>query len=670
MANRHAWRGFMLDAARHFMPVDDVLRLIDAAALCGVNVMHWHLADDQGWRVEIERFPELTRVGAFRGASHFGTLPADAHNDGFYTAGDVRRVVEHAGARGIEVVPEIDLPGHSSTLLAAYPQYGCRRTVTDGRRERYIEKPYKYDVLGIPGIFPNLVCAGSDAAVGFLEDVLDELIKLFPGRYFHIGGDEAVKLHWRRCPDCRRRMEGEGLPDAEALQRWLVLRLGQHLHDRGKRPIVWNDALAGGPLPDWFVVQQWAGDGEQARRFMAEGGQVIWSEVGHFYLDYPYSAIDVHHIWALPDVPAFAEGHEDKLLGVECPLWTEYVPDVDRAGYLLFPRLAAAGLRFGGGDFPTWEGFRDALKETQARVAALGLEGAPEAYWRMTPEDAARDREAEALRRRSPETDAACDAEARLLMQEDLERLLYAIRMPWGFALRVMDAAWRRVPEYCGADASAGGDGAEVMADQLLTAVRSRRDGAWRDLPEDVWLDTMAAYPRFVNEHRRSYGRYGFDRGFWTTRHAGARLFRVGALEYELKDGEVGLHIPSDIALDMDALDASVAAARDFLGRFFPEWRDAPMTCETWLLSPKLDDLLPDASRIRAFRRAFDLLSVDPGDDDAVEWVFNVAAGQRDALDFAALPEDTALRRGMKALLLRDEKPGAGKGRLARGFRQ
>ena len=241
--------GFMLDVSRHFMPVEDVLKLLDAAAVCGVNTMHWHLTDDQGWRMEIKKYPLLTQVGSQRGDSYFGAISETEHNCGFYTQEQIRQVVTYAQKLGIQIIPELEVPGHASAMLAAYPQFGCGRTILQNGREQTLEAPYDYQVLNIGGIFPNLICAGKDGALRFLEDILDEVTELFPAPYVHIGGDEAVKLHWRRCPDCQRRIRQEGLKDEEDLQRWLVLQIGEYLAGKGKKVIVYNDCLAGGHAP-------------------------------------------------------------------------------------------------------------------------------------------------------------------------------------------------------------------------------------------------------------------------------------------------------------------------------------------------------------------------------------------------------------------------------------
>ena len=667
-----SYYGFMLDVSRHFMPPEDVCRLLDAAALCGVNTMHWHLTDDQGWRVEIRKYPLLTQVGSRRGATHFGRVSETENNCGYYTQEQIRSLVAYARERGIQIIPEIDIPGHASALLAAYPQFGCRRTVVGaGEEETVVEAPYDYQVLTTGGIYPNLICAGKDEALRFLEDILDELTELFPAPYVHIGGDEALKLHWRRCPDCRRRIRQLGLKDEEDLQRWLVLEVGKYLAGKGKRTIVYNDCLAGGLLPEYFVVQQWLGMEQETREFLESGGTVIRSETNHYYYDYAYSDIDVHTIWSAPRIPAYAQGLEAGLVGVECMLWTERVTNLAQAARMLFPRLPAAILKAREPELP-WDAFCQRLRETQQQLEAMGITGAPEALWHLSEQEREQVHQQDRQMRTTPETILVERDECRLVQQEQLEKLLWDIEMPYSFALRVIDHAFKDIPNFCGTDSSLAGDGVEVLAEQLLEVVKSREDGPWKDIPRQIYVDTMKCFSRFVREHRRSLGYYGFDRWEWTPHQVKAELFRIGQLEYQLyrEEGQclIGLHIPSDVCLDMALLDESVAQARRFLEVYFPSWAQAPMECESWLLSPALAQLLPEGSRILRFQRPFQITQVNWEPNDVLEWVFKLAAAQQKNVDLARLPEDTSLQRSMKAALLAGKKIGVAHGRLVAPF--
>ena len=380
-------RGFMLDVSRHYMPPEEIRKLLDAARVLGLNRMHWHLTDDQGWRIEIRKYPELTAKGSVRGWSCFGGTPVWERNSGFYTQEEIRDLVAYAAERDIGIIPEIEIPGHAAAMLAACPQLACRKGNTGRRWKDRVE------ISG--GIFPSLVCAGNPETLPFLKDVLDEVTELFPFPMVHIGGDEAVKVRWRRCPDCQKRIREENLPSEDALQRRLVLQIGEYLAGKGRKTIVWNDVLAGGPLPPHFIVQQWLGGEEATRAFMESGGRVIRSDNTYFYMDYPYGEIDVKRIREMPAVPAYAKGLEDRLLGYECPLWTERVTSLERAARLLFPRLTAVSCRLSGEKLSRKAFMEKVAALERQREEATGLKGAPAAEWELSPADAEKERDAE-----------------------------------------------------------------------------------------------------------------------------------------------------------------------------------------------------------------------------------------------------------------------------------
>ena len=651
------YRGFMLDSARHFMPTENVLKIIDAAAKCGINRFHWHLTDDQGWRVEIRRYPKLTEIGSRRGKSCFWGADEYENNNGFYTQEDIKRTVAFARERGVEIVPEIEVPGHASAMLAAYPEFGCRRQ--DG--DKVTEKPYKYEVLTYAGVFPNLISAGREDSVGFLENILEEICELFPGPEIHIGGDEAVKMHWRRCPDCRRRMAENGLKDANELQRWLVLRVGEFLKARGKSAIVWNESLAGGLLPHNFIVQHWLGNDKETAAFMDEGGRVLISDADSYYISRPYYSLSAYKVWKA-GVPAFATGREDELFGLESPVWAERVTNPERAEYLLFPRVAIVAIKAAGKQL-SWQKTKTELRKLESETPMV--KWAPEEE-RCPDRKTVRAAFKEEKRRRSlpgmPRVFEICDY---ILLQEALERLLEQIGMPYEFAREVMDASWVELKEFACAKEREYLPGAKEMASQLKTALQSRSEGAWKGVPETIWLGTLKCFTRFVNEYKNTYGAYGFDRAFWTVRQAEGRLFRIGELEYELinESKEVYIHIPSDAVLEKDRLNESARAAREFFAARFPGFAGAPMRCETWLLSPEIKALLGGKGNIARFQKAFEPIS--PGEDcfeALMEWVYCLPADERKNADIASLKEDTSLRRALKKYLAGGGRVHAGAG--------
>ena len=238
------------------------------------------------------------------------------------------------------------------------------------------------------------------------------------------------------------------------------------------------------------------------------------------------------------------------------------------------------------------------------------------------------------------------------------------IHMPREFMLEVGDAA---VGEFH------SDDGRIELSRQLAIALHNREDGPWTGLPENVWIDTMSAFSRFVNEYKRSTGRWGFDRGFWTTRQINAKLFRLGELEYELLGGdgspfEIALHIPSDVHLKPDLLNASLKTACQFLSDYFPDWASAPMSCKSWLLSPLLTRILPEHSNIRQFQEAFEIITVYPEDNSYLQWVFALTENQAKHVNPLDLPDDNTLRKGVKEMLLSGQKLGSAKGILAGEF--
>jgi hexosaminidase len=313
---RFAWRGLLLDCSRHFPSKEQVKRYIDLLAFYKINVLHWHLTDDQGWRIEIKQRPKLTEVGAWwgEGAARYG---------GFYTQGDIREVVAYAAERYVSVVPEIEMPGHSLAALASYPELSCAGG------------PLAVGTAW--GTSEHIFCAGNDATFRFLDDVLSEVTRLFPAAYVHIGGDEVVSTRWRQCAKCQARMRAEGLRDEHALYVWFMNRVAGLLKAKGRRAICWDEAAAAGCSRD-IVIQAWHGH-EAALAAAAAGHDVIVSPASHCYLDHPLSVIDLARIYSFDPVPAgVTPAARPRILGGECNMWTEYAPP-EQLDQKIFPRL-------------------------------------------------------------------------------------------------------------------------------------------------------------------------------------------------------------------------------------------------------------------------------------------------------------------------------------------
>ncbi|WP_302282151.1 family 20 glycosylhydrolase [Alistipes finegoldii] len=346
-APRFAYRGMHLDVARHFFSVDEVKRYIDVMAIHKLNTLHWHLTDDQGWRIEIKRYPELTAVGSIRKATvvrkEWGTYDGTPYG-GFYTQDEIRDVVKYAADRGVTVIPEIDLPGHMLAALTAYPELGC----TGG----------PYEVWGRWGVADDVLCPGREKTFEFLEGVLTEVMELFPSEYIHIGGDECPKVRWEKCPRCQAKIRQLGLKDdgehtaEHYLQSYVTDRIGKFLARHGRRIIGWDEILEG-RAPSDAVVMSWRGS-EGGIAAAKLGHDVIMTPNSHFYFDY-YQSLDtdaepfgiggyipMEQVYSYdPAFPELTPEQQRHILGVQANLWTEYVLSDEHLEYMLLPRLAA-----------------------------------------------------------------------------------------------------------------------------------------------------------------------------------------------------------------------------------------------------------------------------------------------------------------------------------------
>ena len=325
-----AYRGAHLDCCRHFFSIDDVKRYIDIISLHKINVFHWHLTDDQGWRAEIRRYPRLMEVGSKRGESNYG---------GYYTQEQMRDIVAYAAERHITVIPEIEMPGHALAALASYPELGCR-----GKDYKVTEKW---------GIFPDVFCIGKEKTFEFLEGVLDEICEIFPGEYIHIGGDEAPRTRWKTCPDCQRRMREEGIETEAGLQGYLLRRIEKYLRDKGRRIIGWDEILDGGVTPS-ATVMSWRGTkgGIKAAKM---GNDVIMSPYTYFYLDY-YQTLNpaaepegttyptylpLKKCYSFDPFDGLDAEQASHIKGIQANVWAEHMYVFSDVEHMALPRLAA-----------------------------------------------------------------------------------------------------------------------------------------------------------------------------------------------------------------------------------------------------------------------------------------------------------------------------------------
>ncbi len=316
---RFVWRGMLLDCCRHFMDKEFIKRYIDLLAYHKMNRFHWHLTEDQGWRIEIKQFPELTKKSAWR-TEKDGTVYG-----GFYTQDDIKEIVAYAKSRFIEVVPEIEMPGHSLAALAAYPELSC----TGG----------PFEVGNEWGVFKDIYCAGNEKSFEFLEKVLDEVFQLFPFEYIHIGGDEAPKYRWKNCKKCQKRIADNGLKDEHELQSYFISRMEKYINDHGKRIIGWDEILEGGLAPS-ATVQSWRGF-KGAMAAAKQGHDAIVSPTSHAYFDYSVETTDLKKVYYFEPVPSGLKPElEIHILGGECNMWTERAPQ-EEIDNRMFPRILA-----------------------------------------------------------------------------------------------------------------------------------------------------------------------------------------------------------------------------------------------------------------------------------------------------------------------------------------
>ena len=383
---RFSWRGMMLDVSRHFFPKDFVKEYIDYLALHKMNSFHWHLTDDQGWRIEIKKYPKLTEVGAWRvdredkpwNNREPQKAGEAATNGGFYTQDDIKEIVEYARSRFITVIPEIEMPGHCLAALASYPQYSC----TGG--------PFTVPPGGVWPI-KDVYCPGNEETFQFLQDVLGEVIALFPSEYIHIGGDEVDKSTWKQCPKCQARIAAEGLKNEEELQSYFIRRIEKFLNANNKRLIGWDEILEGGLAPN-ATVMSWRGM-EGGIAAAKSGHDCVMSPTSHCYFDYyqgdpglePLAIggyLPLSKVYSFEPVPADLSDEEAKrILGGQANLWTEYIATPSHAQYMTVPRIAAmAEVTWSAKELRNWDDFLARLRKLLDRYAQAKINFARSLY--------------------------------------------------------------------------------------------------------------------------------------------------------------------------------------------------------------------------------------------------------------------------------------------------
>ncbi len=368
---RFAYRGLMLDVSRHFFPVSFIKKILDYMAYHKLNRFHWHLCDDQGWRLEIKAFSLLTQVGAWRDGTITGLYPGNGNDGkrygGFYTQDEIRDVVKYAAERYITVVPEIEMPGHCLAALSAYPYLGC------------LGKGYQ--VSQIWGISKDVLCVGNDSVFTFLEKVIDEVVGLFPSKFIHIGGDECPIDRWKECPKCQARIKNEGLSNEASLQSYMVNRIEKYVESKGRKVIAWDETLDEDVNTKAYIMS-WRGDGSSGcLKATSTNHFTIMTPSYGFYFDYPQHAKEdslvanwggvtsvskTYHIE--PVLPQIAPGKEQFVIGAQANVWTEYMSNPRKVEYMLFPRLSAMSeVVWSPKEKRNWEDFRQRMNDQHKR---------------------------------------------------------------------------------------------------------------------------------------------------------------------------------------------------------------------------------------------------------------------------------------------------------------
>ncbi len=380
---RFQYRGMHLDVSRHFFGVDDIKKYIDYLAYQKFNTFHWHLTDDQGWRIEIKRYPKLTSVGGFRNGTIIGHYPGTGNDGkrygGFYTQDEVKEIVKYAKDRYITIIPEIEMPGHSSAAIAAYPQLSCfpnestaipaNTTWSGSRTGKQVQQTW--------GIFEDVYCP-SDYTFKFLENVLDEVMQLFPSKYIHIGGDECPKDTWKRSPFCQQLIKEKGLKDEEGLQSYFISTIEKYLNSKGKTIIGWDEILEGGLAPN-ATVMSWRGE-KGGVAAAEQHHNVIMTPMDYTYIQQPEDSsssrdfLPLEKVYNYEPVPSDLTPQQAKyVLGAQGCFWSEYSPDMDDLEQKLFPRLSALSeVLWSPKENKNWDTFSQELPDIYKRYSLWG----------------------------------------------------------------------------------------------------------------------------------------------------------------------------------------------------------------------------------------------------------------------------------------------------------
>ena len=354
------YRGFLLDSVRHMQSIDEIKKLIDSLAALKFNKFHWHLTDDQGWRFECDCFPELNTIAAVRPYSDFGKTFVNEPYGRVYTKAEMKEIVSYCAERGIDVVPEFDMPGHSSALLSAMPELSC------GGNEVKIKTHQ--------GIFKDVLCLAKEKTYEAVTKILDEFLEIFPGEYIHIGGDETPSAHWKSCPDCQKRMKELGITDYAEYQNSFMNRIIDYLDGKGRKCVVWNDAAKGRNLDKRAIIHYWKENHKPSIQFINNGGKAILSPFSYYYLDYDYNTTPLNRVYSFSGtLDGLTDESKKNIIGVEATLWTEYIDNNTKFEEFVFPRLIAVSKTALGEKKASYKDFTNEVKSMKSQMKSIAF---------------------------------------------------------------------------------------------------------------------------------------------------------------------------------------------------------------------------------------------------------------------------------------------------------
>jgi hexosaminidase len=385
---RFGYRGMHLDVGRHFFPVAFIKKYIDFIAMYKMNTFHWHLTEDQGWRIEIKKYPKLTQVGAYRNGTIIGHHPGTGNDKqkygGYYTQEQVKEIVKYAADRYITVIPEIELPGHASAAIAAYPELSCfpNEITKHAKTVSWNGDSTSKQVQQAWGVYPD-VFAPTERTFKFLQDVLDEVVALFPSKMIHIGGDECPKDNWKRCIDCQKLIRDKGLKDEHGLQSYFIQRIEKYLNSKGKQIIGWDEILEGGLAPN-ATVMSWRGEkgGIEAAK---QKHNVIMTPGAWMYFDHSQTKKEdsvviggyttIQKVYSYEPLPVELSAEETKyVLGAQANVWTEYMKNPSKVEYMVFPRMSALSeVLWSAKEARNWPNFEKRMLVELKRYDWLGI---------------------------------------------------------------------------------------------------------------------------------------------------------------------------------------------------------------------------------------------------------------------------------------------------------